>query len=86
MVNRIVSTKFKIVIAHLSLYSVILHHPVTGSIIVTYLSFKKIFLFMKYLPIKYSRSVFQGVSSASLAGNLSFFYLMILYVGKYHNY
>ena len=40
LVNYIVSTKFLIVTSYLSLYSVILDHPVTISSIVTDLRFK----------------------------------------------
>ena len=42
------------------------------------------FLLMTQGPIRYKHSLFHGISSASLAGNLPYFYLTVLYVGKYH--
>ena len=42
--NHVVSSNFVVDIAHLLSYCFILHHPATGSIIVTTLRFKSIFL------------------------------------------
>ena len=73
MVNHTVSTNFVIVIAHLSLYSVILNHPITGLTIVTDLRFK--FYFFPLLGITYgtiipAHSLFHGISSAILLSQL----------------
>ena len=48
LVNHVVSTKSAIVITHLSVYFVILNHPVIVPIIVTDLSFKFYFLLSTY--------------------------------------
>ena len=41
---------------------------------------------MTWAPIITKQSLFHGISSANLAGNLTYFYLIILYVDKCHNY
>ena len=74
--SHVVSTKFVIYIALLSSYCVISNHPVTGSILVT--AFIFIFYFCPFLcmvwrPIISTQSLFRGISSASLAGNLPYF-------------
>ena len=49
--------------------------PITGSIIVTYVKIKLSFPFLHILwgPMRSTHSLFQGVSSASFAGNLPYF-------------
>ena len=82
--NHIVSTKVAIDIDILSSYCVILNHHVTGSIIVTAFVSKSSFcpfLLVKWGPIISTRSLFHDIYSASLAGNLPYFYLVVLYVG-----
>ena len=73
---HILSSKFVIDIALLSLYYVISNHPVTGSIIIP--NFRCKFYFCIFLPIiwdniRSTNSLFHGISSANLAGNLPYF-------------
>ena len=74
--SHVVSTKFVIYIALLSSYCVISNHPVTGSILVTafiFIFYFCLFLCMAWGPIISTQSLFRGISSASLAGNLPYF-------------
>ena len=87
--SHVVSTKFVIDIDFLSSFCAISNHTVTGSINVTYFRCKFSFfpfLLMKHCPIRSTYILFHGIYSANLAGNLPYFYLIILYVGKCHNY
>ena len=74
--SHVVSTKFAFVIAFLSLYCFISNHPVTGSIIVTDFNIKGYLPFLRILlgPIRYTHSLFHGISSSSLADILPYFY------------
>ena len=87
--SYVVSTNFAVVIALLSSYLKTSNHPVTGFIIVTAFRCKFSFLSllsMNWGPVRSTQSLFRGISSANLAGNLLLFYLIVLYVGKCHNY
>ena len=70
--SNVVSTKFKIVIAFLSLYCIISNHLVTGYIIV--MTFNIIdslpFIHILYPPTRSTHSLFHGIYSAKLAGSL----------------
>ena len=87
--SHVVSTKFAIFIALLSSHRKNSNHPVTGSIIVAEFICKfSLFTLhpMMYVPIRYTQILFYGISSASLACNLPYFYFIVLYVGNCHNY
>ena len=76
LVNHLVPTQFWVDIAILLSYCVVLDHSVAGSIMVT--SFKVKFCFFPVLLITQVsiisiHSLFYGVSSDSLAGNLTYF-------------
>ena len=74
-----------IVFTCLSLYCVISNHLVIWSIVVMAFINKSDFPpFPRMLqgPIKYTKKLFQGISSANLAGNLSYFLLTILYIDR----
>ena len=87
--SHVVSTKFVIVISLLSLYSVILNHPVTGSMIVTAFRSKLYFLpfiHMTQVPIISTYILFHGIYSVNLAGNLPYFFFDVFFcVGKCNN-
>ena len=61
--SHVVSTKFAIIVAFLSLYYVTKKHPITGSIIVTALRLKAL------------SNLFHDVSSASFTGNLPYIFV-----------
>ena len=89
LVKNVVSTKYVVDISRLSSYCIILNHPVTWLIILTSLIFKIssfLCIHITQVPIISTNSLFHGISSASLAGNLPFFYLIVLYVDKCHNW
>ena len=89
LANQKVSYKFTTYIVRLSLYCVILDHPVTESIIVAALIFKFSFfllIFMTQGPIRSIHILFCVISTSYLAGNLPCVYLTVLYFGKCHNY
>ena len=74
--SHVVSTKFAIDITLLSLYWVTSNHPVIGSIIVTDFKFRFYFCLFLHItqgPIVSTQSLFHGIYSASLSGNLSYF-------------
>ena len=74
--NHIVSTKFATDISMLLLYSIILFHPITGSILVTTFRFNFYlfpFILIRYISIRSTHILFHGIFSASLAGNLSYY-------------
>ena len=88
MVNHVDYTKFTIFISCLFPYYVILNNPVTGLIIIIDLIFKiygSPFLCMKHERIISTHSLFHGIYSSFLDGNLPF-YLAILYAGNCQNY
>ena len=74
--SHVVSTKFATVIAFLLLCCVTSKCPVTGFIIVTAFNIRGIFSFLLILwgIMRSTHSLFHGVSSASLAGDLPYFF------------
>ena len=88
LINHVVSTKFMIDITPLSSYCVIFNRPVICYIMVTAFRCKFYFfnlLVVTYGTIIYTQSLFHVISPAFLAGNLAYFYLRVLYIGKWHN-
>ena len=74
--SHVVSTKFAIVITLLSSYRTTSNHPVTVLISVTAFKLKLSFLPFRHITlgtIISTQSLFHGISSASLAGNLPYF-------------
>ena len=67
--SHVVSTNFSIDIDILSLYCAISNHPVTGLIIAMNFRCR----LMTWAPMRYTQSLFHGIYSDSLAGNLPYF-------------
>ena len=74
--SHVISTKWVISIAVLLLYCVTSNHPVTGSIMVTAFIFVFsfcLFLFIKWDLIRSTNSLFHGIFSGYLTGNLPYY-------------
>ena len=74
--SHVVSTKLSIDIALLSFYCVNSDHPVTGSIMITDFRFRFyfcLFLCIKWYQIISTNSLFHGIFSDYLTGNLPYF-------------
>ena len=81
---HVVSTKFSIIVAVLSLYWVISNRPVVGSVIVTAFKIKGYFPFLRIFwgPKRSTHSLFNSISHSVLASNLLFFlpFCMLTYI------
>ena len=84
----VVSTNFTMVNALFLSCCIIKKHPTMVLIIATYFIIRSLsftFLHMTCGPITYTQSLFHGISSANVSGDLPYFYLTIFYIGKCHS-